>query len=186
MSSFLSFSQAHLFLFLLLCSSSLYRFLYDESGTRFLLKGIAYQEAGTLAADSAANAANVSSIHSTFLSTFLPSLLSFLRFTLLLALLFPTRSDYDSAFLQGGYPEPNSYVDPLAEGAACARDLPHLQALGVNVVRIYSVNSSLNHDACMTAFEGAGIYTMYVRERDASRKRKAPPLSFELRVVDLR
>ncbi|KAL7410164.1 putative 1,3-beta-glucanosyltransferase [Mrakia frigida] len=94
------------------------KFLYDESGTRFLLKGIAYQEAGTLAAESEANAAN------------------------------------------GGYPEPDSYVDPLAQGDACARDLPYLQSLGVNVVRVYSVNSSLNHDACMAAFEGAGIYTI--------------------------
>jgi hypothetical protein len=57
--------------------------------------------------------------------------------------------------------EPSTFVDPLAIGDACKRDLPYLQELGVNTIRIYSVNSSLNHDDCMTAFSNAGIYTMY-------------------------
>lgn len=56
--------------------------------------------------------------------------------------------------------EPTSFTDPLALANACARDLPFLQGLGVNTIRVYSVDSSLNHDACMTAFSNAGIYTM--------------------------
>lgn len=60
----------------------------------------------------------------------------------------------------GGYPEPGSFVDPLAMPDACNRDLPHLTDLGVNTVRVYSVNSSLNHDSCMQAFSDANIHVI--------------------------
>ncbi|KAF8528028.1 Glucanosyltransferase-domain-containing protein [Hysterangium stoloniferum] len=58
------------------------------------------------------------------------------------------------------FPEPNDFIDPLADSSGCARDLSHLTALGVNSVRVYSVNSSLDHDSCMQALESAGIYTI--------------------------
>ena len=58
--------------------------------------------------------------------------------------------------------EPDSFIDALADSAGCTRDLPFLQQLGVNVIRAYSVNSSLNHDSCMQALSQANIYTMYV------------------------
>lgn len=60
------------------------------------------------------------------------------------------------------FSEPSTFIDPLANGTACQRDLPYLTQLGVNTIRVYSVNSSLNHDTCMHAFSGAGIYVMYV------------------------
>lgn len=56
--------------------------------------------------------------------------------------------------------EPTTFTDPLALGSSCSRDLPYLQQLGVNTLRVYSVNSSLNHDDCMSTFSNAGIYTM--------------------------
>ena len=56
--------------------------------------------------------------------------------------------------------EPSSFIDPLSLPEACQRDLPFLQQLAVNTIRVYSVNSSLNHDQCMSTFSNAGIYTM--------------------------
>ncbi|KAJ7225908.1 Glucanosyltransferase-domain-containing protein, partial [Mycena pura] len=53
-------------------------------------------------------------------------------------------------------------IDPLGDSAGCARDLPFLKQLGVNAIRVYSVDSSLNHDDCMGNFSAAGIYTMQV------------------------
>jgi len=58
------------------------------------------------------------------------------------------------------FSEPSTFIDPLANATACARDLPFLQQLGVNTIRVYSVNASLNHDSCMQALSGAGIYTI--------------------------
>ncbi|KAJ7463491.1 1,3-beta-glucanosyltransferase [Mycena galericulata] len=55
------------------------------------------------------------------------------------------------------------FSDNLADSAGCARDLPNLQHLGANAIRVYSVDSSLNHDACMSALSSAGIYVMYVQ-----------------------
>ncbi|KAL4068413.1 carbohydrate-binding module family 43 protein [Scleroderma yunnanense] len=56
--------------------------------------------------------------------------------------------------------EPSTYIDPLANGTACQRDLPYLQQLGVNTIRVYSVDSTQNHDTCMQLFSNAGIYTI--------------------------
>lgn len=62
----------------------------------------------------------------------------------------------------GGFPEPSSYIDPLSSGTNCTRDLPYLQQLGVNAVRVYSVDPGADHDACMATLSGAGIYLMCV------------------------
>ncbi|KAF8898483.1 carbohydrate-binding module family 43 protein/Glycoside hydrolase family 72 protein [Infundibulicybe gibba] len=89
------------------------RYLYTDDGTRFYIKGVAYQQQGTVVQSA------------------------------------------DNSF-----GEPSSFTDPLSLGDACARDLPFLQQLTVNTLRVYSVDSSLNHDSCMNAFSNAGIYTI--------------------------
>jgi hypothetical protein len=89
------------------------RYLYNSDGSRFFIKGVAYQEQGAASVDPNAP-----------------------------------------------FSEPSTFIDPLANGTACQRDLPYLQQLGVNTVRVYSVNSSLNHDTCMQALSGAGIYVI--------------------------
>lgn len=87
------------------------RFLYQDDGTRFFIKGVAYQQQGTVTA-------------------------------------------------KDGFPEPDNFIDPLADPSSCSRDLPFLQQLGINAVRVYSVDPTLNHDKCMAMFSGAGIYTI--------------------------
>ncbi|KAJ6475444.1 Glucanosyltransferase-domain-containing protein [Mycena sanguinolenta] len=58
--------------------------------------------------------------------------------------------------------QPSTFVDNLADSAGCVRDLPFLQQLGVNAIRAYSVDSTLNHDLCMAVLSEAGIYVMWV------------------------
>ncbi|EGW34854.1 uncharacterized protein SPAPADRAFT_145406 [Spathaspora passalidarum NRRL Y-27907] len=52
------------------------------------------------------------------------------------------------------------YIDPLANPITCLRDLEYLKELGVNVVRVYQILPTANHDVCMNAFADAGIYVL--------------------------
>ncbi|KAF5375191.1 hypothetical protein D9758_000023 [Tetrapyrgos nigripes] len=56
--------------------------------------------------------------------------------------------------------EPSSFIDPLTDGNACTRDVQFLKELSVNTLRIYSVDSTKDHDSCMKTFSDAGIYTI--------------------------
>ncbi|KUJ18023.1 uncharacterized protein LY89DRAFT_746086 [Mollisia scopiformis] len=49
-------------------------------------------------------------------------------------------------------------VDPIADTTSCTRDIAEFQKLGINTVRIYTVDNTANHDACMSALAAAGIY----------------------------
>ncbi|KAL8862208.1 MAG: hypothetical protein Q9198_010490, partial [Flavoplaca austrocitrina] len=49
-------------------------------------------------------------------------------------------------------------ADPLADTTVCKRDIAEFKKLGVNTVRIYTIDNSQNHDECMKALEDAGIY----------------------------
>lgn len=52
----------------------------------------------------------------------------------------------------------SSTVDPLSNQAACDRDIPYFQQLGINTIRVYQIDNSLNHDYCMNLLSKAGIY----------------------------
>jgi len=52
----------------------------------------------------------------------------------------------------------SNLVDPLADPEICKRDIAKFKELGTNVVRIYSVDNSANHDTCMQELADAGIY----------------------------
>lgn len=58
-----------------------------------------------------------------------------------------------------GY-KPESGQDPLTNGDICLRDAALMQRLGVNAIRVYNVDPSLNHDECASIFNIAGIYMM--------------------------
>lgn len=49
-------------------------------------------------------------------------------------------------------------IDPLADPEICLPDIEKFKALNINVVRVYSVDNSKNHDQCMNALADAGIY----------------------------
>ncbi|KAK6341449.1 Glycolipid anchored surface protein 4 precursor [Orbilia brochopaga] len=60
----------------------------------------------------------------------------------------------------GGPVELNQGVDPFSDLSGCQRDVYLLQQLGINTIRTYAVNTTLQHDACMSLFAAAGIYVV--------------------------
>ncbi|KAL8711909.1 MAG: hypothetical protein Q9225_007046 [Loekoesia sp. 1 TL-2023] len=53
-----------------------------------------------------------------------------------------------------------SGVDPLSNGTLCLRDAALMQRLGINTIRVYNLDPSLNHDMCASIFNAVGIYML--------------------------
>lgn len=60
----------------------------------------------------------------------------------------------------GGPVELDQGIDPFSTLSDCQRDVYLLQQLGINTIRTYAVNTTLNHDECMSLFAAAGIYVV--------------------------
>ncbi|KUJ14724.1 uncharacterized protein LY89DRAFT_783814 [Mollisia scopiformis] len=75
----------------------------------------------------------------------------------------------------------STFTDPLADEAGCTRDVPILQSLGTNVIRVYAINASLDHSACMSMLQDAGIYVIQdLSNPSSSINRNEPEWNTEL------
>lgn len=63
-----------------------------------------------------------------------------------------------NSYQPGGSSAVNTNSDPLTDPTACKRDAALMQMLGINTIRVYNVQPSLNHDECASIFDEAGIY----------------------------
>ncbi|USW56448.1 Putative glucanosyltransferase, X8 domain, glycoside hydrolase superfamily [Septoria linicola] len=68
---------------------------------------------------------------------------------------------YQQDFVPGrGDSTTTNYVDPLADAAGCRRDIPYLQQLSTNTIRVYAIDPTQDHTECMTLLANAGIYVV--------------------------
>lgn len=51
--------------------------------------------------------------------------------------------------------------DPLADSDVCERDIKYFKDLGVNTIRIYSIDNTKDHKKCMNLLADAGIYVLF-------------------------
>jgi hypothetical protein len=58
---------------------------------------------------------------------------------------------------EGGY-KPQEGKDALTDADVCLRDAVIMQKLGVNTIRVYNVDPTLDHSECASIFNAAGIY----------------------------
>jgi hypothetical protein len=73
-------------------------------------------------------------------------------------------------------------VNNLVDGDQCKIDATSIAELGANLVSVYSVDPTLNHDDCMKAFEEEGIYVMLVMSTpDFAINRVDPDWTMDLR-----
>jgi len=75
----------------------------------------------------------------------------------------------------------STYTDPLADPAGCKRDIPYLQELQTNTIRVYAIDPTQDHSVCMNLLADAGIYVVAdLSNPDESINRDSPAWTDEL------
>lgn len=90
-------------------------------------------------------------------------------------------ADSDRFYIRGVDYQPggSTTTDPLSDYATCSRDIPYFQELGLNAIRVYTIDNSASHDECMAALANAGIYlVMDVNTALYSLNRDSPAESY--------
>lgn len=67
---------------------------------------------------------------------------------------------YQEDYNPNGTVTDNKYTDPLADGTKCARDIPYMKQIFTNIIRVYAVDPTADHDDCMEQLAANHIYVV--------------------------
>lgn len=68
---------------------------------------------------------------------------------------------YQQNYSPNGTADSNTtYTDPLSDGSLCSRDIPYLKQIFTNVIRVYAIDPTANHDDCMEQLASNDIYVI--------------------------
>ncbi|KAI2628538.1 carbohydrate-binding module family 43 protein [Hypoxylon sp. NC1633] len=68
---------------------------------------------------------------------------------------------YQENFNANGSNNANTkYTDPLADASKCSRDIPFMKEIFTNVIRVYAIDPTQNHDDCMEQLASNDIYVI--------------------------
>ncbi|RWA03824.1 hypothetical protein EKO27_g11282 [Xylaria grammica] len=68
---------------------------------------------------------------------------------------------YQENFSPNGSTSTNvSYTDPLSDKSKCSRDIPYMKRLFTNVIRVYAIDPTADHDDCMELLAANDIYVV--------------------------
>ncbi|CCH40907.1 putative secreted protein [Wickerhamomyces ciferrii] len=78
----------------------------------------------------------------------------------------------------------SNLTDPLGDESICKRDIEYFKELGINTIRVYSIDNEQSHDACMEALDDAGIYLILdVNTPKASISRASAKCSYNVKYL---
>lgn len=88
---------------------------------------------------------------------------------------------YQQEISSNGTTSKTGYKDPLANPEHCKRDIPLLQELQTNTIRVYAIDPTADHKECMEMLQNAGIYLVAdLSEPKTSINRDDPKWDVEL------
>ncbi|KAL2378312.1 hypothetical protein RJ035_007467 [Blastomyces gilchristii] len=88
---------------------------------------------------------------------------------------------YQQEISSNGTTNKTGYKDPLANVENCKRDIPLLQELETNIIRVYAIDPKADHTECMEMLQEAGIYVVAdLSEPRTSINRDDPKWDIEL------
>ena len=91
------------------------------------------------------------------------------------------QQEYSTNSSSASSEEGGHYKDPLADVAGCTRDIPILEELRTNTIRVYAIDPTADHKECMSMLADAGIYVVAdLSQPDASIIRNDPQWDDEL------
>ncbi|KAI5922483.1 beta-1-3-glucanosyltransferase-like protein [Camillea tinctor] len=67
---------------------------------------------------------------------------------------------YQENYNPNGTSTSTQYTDPLIDASKCSRDIPYMKQIFTNVIRVYAIDPTQDHDDCMEQLASADIYVV--------------------------